>query len=92
MMGIALVQVVRSDRDRVARQVALGLFALQLVLNFGWSWIFFTNHDLGRGARRDPRAVAGDRGDDRRVRARSGRSAAALLLPYLGVDVRSRRS
>ncbi len=46
MMGIALVEVVRSDRDRIARQIGLGLFAVQLILNFGWSWIFFVNHDL----------------------------------------------
>jgi tryptophan-rich sensory protein len=49
MMGIALVQIVRSDRRRFRRQIAIGLFGVQLVLNFGWSWIFFVNHDL-RGA------------------------------------------
>ena len=48
MMGVALVQVVRSEpRSRLARQIGLGLFAFQLLLNFGWSWIFFVNHDLG---------------------------------------------
>ena len=46
MMGVALLQVVRSDGAGRARQVGLGLFAVQLVLNFGWSWIFFVNHDL----------------------------------------------
>ncbi len=46
MMGIALADVVRSDRDRIARQAGIGLFAVQLMLNFGWSWIFFVDHDL----------------------------------------------
>ncbi len=46
MMGIALVQIVGAESDRVARQVGLGLFVVQLILNFGWSWIFFVNHDL----------------------------------------------
>jgi translocator protein len=46
MMGIAVVQIVGVERDGVARQIGLGLFAVQLILNFGWSWIFFVNHDL----------------------------------------------
>ncbi len=82
MMGIALVQVVRSDRDRVARQVGLGLFALQLVLNFGWSWIFFTNHDLG-GALVEIIALWLAIAATIAAFAAVRRSAAALLLPYL---------
>ena len=82
MMGIALVQVVRSDRDRIARWVGIGLFALQLGLNFGWSWIFFTNHDLG-GALIEILAlwlaIAATIAAFMQVR----RSAAALLVPYL---------
>jgi tryptophan-rich sensory protein len=82
MMGIALVQVVRSDRDRIARQVGLGLFALQLVLNVGWSWIFFVNHDLF-GALVEILAlwlaIAATIAAFGAVR----RSAAALLVPYL---------
>jgi translocator protein len=82
MMGVALVQVVRSEEDRLARQVGLGLFALQLVLNFGWSWIFFVNHDLG-GALVEILAlwlaIAATVAAFASVRP----SAAGLLLPYL---------
>ena len=82
MMGVALVQVVRSEEDRVARQVGLGLFVLQLVLNFGWSWIFFVNHDLF-GALVEILAlwlaIAATIASFAAVR----RSAAALLVPYL---------
>ena len=82
MMGIALVQVVRSDGDRIARQVGLGLFALQLVLNFGWSWIFFTNHDLG-GALIEILALWLAIAATIAAFAAIRRSAAALLVPYL---------
>jgi tryptophan-rich sensory protein len=82
MMGIALVQVVRSDGDRVARQVGIGLFGLQLVLNFGWSWIFFTNHDLG-GALIEILALWLAIAATIAAFARVRRSAAALLVPYL---------
>jgi translocator protein len=82
MMGIALLQVVRADRRRVSRRLGLGLFALQLVLNFGWSWIFFTNHDLF-GALVEILAlwlaIAATIVAFGRVRT----SAAALLVPYL---------
>jgi benzodiazapine receptor len=82
MMGIALVQVVRADRDLAARQVAVGLFGVQLVLNFGWSWIFFTNHDLG-GALIEIvalwLAIAATIAAFAAIRG----SAAALLVPYL---------
>jgi benzodiazapine receptor len=81
-MGIALVQVVRSDRDRIARQAGIALFALQLVLNLGWSWIFFVRHDLF-GALVEVLAlwlaIAATIGAFARVRA----SAAGLLVPYL---------
>jgi tryptophan-rich sensory protein len=81
-MGIALVQVVRSDRDRIARQAGLGLFVVQLVLNFGWSWIFFVNHDLS-GALIEVialwLAIAATIVAFGRVRT----SAAVLLVPYL---------
>jgi translocator protein len=81
-MGIALVQVVRSDQDRIARQAGLALFALQLVLNAGWSWIFFVNHDLF-GALVEILAlwlaIAATIVTFARVRP----SAAGLLVPYL---------
>ena len=82
MMGVALLQVVRSDPARPVRRIGLTLFALQLVLNFGWSWIFFTNHDLF-GALVEILAlwlaIAATIAAFGRVRT----SAAALLVPYL---------
>jgi benzodiazapine receptor len=85
MMGVALVQVARADRagrDRVIRQVAIGLFGLQLALNFGWSWIFFTNHDLG-GALVEIVALWLAIAATIVAFATIRRSAAALLIPYL---------
>lgn len=46
-MGIALLQVWQLDRTRPEVRLALLLFALQLALNFGWSWIFFEQRALG---------------------------------------------
>lgn len=82
MMGVALVRVVRSERRATARTAGLGLFALQLVLNFGWSWIFFVNHDLGSALVEILAlwlAIAATIVAFAAVR----RSAAALLVPYL---------
>jgi translocator protein len=85
MMGVALVQVVRTDRRGalVARRAGLGLFALQLLLNFGWSWIFFVNHDL-MGALLEILAlwlaIAATLVAFARVRTAAG----LLLVPYLG--------
>ena len=87
LMGVALLQVVRADRSRAAqartaRRVGLGLFAIQLALNFAWSWIFFTNHDLF-GALVEILAlwlaIVATIVAFGRVRT----SAAALLVPYL---------
>ena len=82
MMGVALVRVARSERTGTARTVGLGLFALQLALNFGWSWLFFVNHDLG-GALIEILAlwlaIAATIAAFAAVRP----SAAGLLVPYL---------
>jgi len=82
MMGVALVQVVRTEEDRLARQVGLGLFALQLVLNFGWSWIFFVNHDLG-GALVEIFALWVSIAATMAAFATVSQRAAGLLVPYL---------
>lgn len=82
MMGIALVQVVRSDRNRTVRRIGIGLFGLQLVLNFGWSWIFFTRHDLG-AALAEILALWLTIAATVVAFAAVRRSAAALLVPYL---------
>lgn len=86
LMGIALVQVWRARRDgrrRRLAQVALGLFALQLALNFGWSWIFFGLHAIGPAFAEVVAllvAIVATIAAFARVRP----SAAALLVPYLG--------
>ena len=82
MMGIALVQVVGAERDRVARQVGLGLFVVQLILNFGWSWIFFVNHDLF-GALVEIIALWLAIAATAVAFAATRRSAGLLLVPYL---------
>lgn len=41
MMGIALFLVWKSEGDKVIKQIAFILFAVQLLLNFLWSFIFF---------------------------------------------------
>ena len=46
LMGIALYQVWRSP-DSKARKTALLLFAIQLILNFFWSIIFFNQQNIG---------------------------------------------
>jgi len=39
LMGIALALLWSSNSSN--KQLSFGLFALQLILNFNWSWIFF---------------------------------------------------
>lgn len=82
MMGIALVQIVGAERDRVARQVGLGLFVVQLILNFGWSWIFFVSHNLF-GALVEIIALWLAIAATAVTFAATRRSAGLLLLPYL---------
>ena len=41
MMGIALFLVWKSEGDKAIKQTAFILFAVQLLLNFLWSFIFF---------------------------------------------------
>jgi tryptophan-rich sensory protein len=41
LMGIALFLVWRSEADKTIKQTAILLFAVQLILNFFWSMIFF---------------------------------------------------
>jgi tryptophan-rich sensory protein len=82
MMGVALVQVVRSPAPGTRRAVAIGLFGLQLALNFGWSWIFFVNHDLD-GALVEILALWLAIAATIAAFATVRRSAAGLLVPYL---------
>lgn len=81
-MGVALRMVVRSDAAERDRALAVGLFALQLALNFGWSWIFFVEHELGLAVVEIVAlwlAIAATAAAFVRIRPAAG----ALLLPYL---------
>jgi benzodiazapine receptor len=82
-MGVALVKVWRSDLRRGEVRLALVLFAFQLVLNFGWSWIFFSLHAIGPAFVEIVAlliAILATLAAFARVKP----SAAALLAPYLG--------
>lgn len=41
MMGIAFFLVWKAEADKTVKQTAMILFAVQLVINFFWSFIFF---------------------------------------------------
>ncbi|MBK7560247.1 MAG: tryptophan-rich sensory protein [Chitinophagaceae bacterium] len=47
MMGVALFFVWKSDVNEQLKRTAITLFAIQLVLNFFWSFIFFSQHQPG---------------------------------------------
>ena len=47
LMGIALFLVWKSDADPIVKKTAITLFAVQLVFNFFWSFIFFNQHQIG---------------------------------------------
>jgi translocator protein len=47
LMGIALFLVWKADTNAALKQRAMMLFAVQLVLNFFWSLIFFNAHQIG---------------------------------------------
>ena len=47
MRGIALFLVWKSDSSDVLKKTAIALFAIQLILNFFWSFIFFDQQQIG---------------------------------------------
>ncbi len=47
MMGIALFLIWKSPLSSDIKRTAILLFAIQLVLNFFWSFIFFYQHQIG---------------------------------------------
>lgn len=47
LMGIALFLVWKADTSPEVKRMAITLFALQLVFNFFWSFIFFNQHAVG---------------------------------------------
>jgi len=46
MMGVALYLVWRSDAPAKIKRAAIVLWAVQLVFNFFWSYIFFRQHQI----------------------------------------------
>lgn len=47
LMGIALFLVWKAGTSPEVKRMAITLFALQLVFNFFWSFIFFNQHAVG---------------------------------------------
>ena len=47
LMGIALYLVWKSEAVQSVKKMAIILFAVQLLLNFFWSFIFFNQHQIG---------------------------------------------
>ena len=45
LLGIAIALILHA-RGGTGRRVAIGLFALQLLINFAWSPVFFALHDV----------------------------------------------
>jgi translocator protein len=44
LMGIALYLVWKAEADPIMKKTAIAFFAIQLVFNFFWSFIFFNQH------------------------------------------------
>ncbi len=47
LMGIALFLIWKKEGNNNLKKAAIILFAMQLVLNFFWSIIFFNQHQIG---------------------------------------------
>lgn len=47
LMGISFFLVWRSEKAGKIKRIAVILFAIQLALNFFWSFIFFNQHQIG---------------------------------------------
>ncbi|MBL8575438.1 MAG: tryptophan-rich sensory protein [Hyphomicrobiaceae bacterium] len=47
MMAVAVWRVGRAGAADAARRAAVGVFAVQLALNMGWSWAFFAGRSPG---------------------------------------------
>ena len=46
LMGISFYMILQSQKSK-GRNFAIGIFAIQLFLNFWWSYLFFSFHWLG---------------------------------------------
>ncbi len=47
LMGIALYLVWKAEASMILKKTAISLFAVQLLLNFFWSFIFFNQQEIG---------------------------------------------
>lgn len=47
LMGVALYLIWKAEADPLTKKAAIALFAIQLVFNFFWSFIFFNRHLIG---------------------------------------------
>lgn len=85
LMGLSLYLVWRAEPERGrgrVRRVALGLFGVQLVLNAGWTLVFFGSREIFGGLVVIA-ALLGAILATMGAFARVDRRAAALLVPYL---------
>lgn len=83
MMGTALYLVWKMDAPSPQKRTAVTLWAVQLGLNFFWSFIFFKHHQIGL-ALVDIVALWIGILLTILVFARIKRTAAWLLVPYIG--------
>lgn len=49
ILGIALFLIINNNRTRIPRGRAYALFALQMILNAMWTYVFFGLHMVGMG-------------------------------------------
>lgn len=83
LMGVALYLVWQhKDEEGRLQQVALGVFAVQLVLNAGWTLVFFGSQEIFAGLVVIVALLAAIMGTMAAF-WRIDRRAAALLVPYL---------
>ncbi|HYJ81941.1 MAG TPA: TspO/MBR family protein [Allosphingosinicella sp.] len=81
LLGLAAALILHARGAR-GRPLALGLFALQLLLNYAWSPIFFAYHEVG-AALWTILAMIAISAVTAVLFWRIRRSAALLMLPYL---------
>lgn len=81
LMGVALWLLWRAPVQS-GRKLVLALFAVQLVLNAGWSWLFFGRHAIG-AALVELLLLASVVATLILLARRHSRTAALLLTPYL---------
>jgi benzodiazapine receptor len=82
LLGLALALILHARGAR-GRGLALGLFVLQLLLNYAWSPIFFAYHEVG-AAFWTIAAMILVSAVTAFLSWRIRRSAGLLMLPYLG--------